>query len=107
MTTNEFRALINKYAILIFVGYALSFLINRSIQYSSLTWIDDSLISILIYSLVFVIQLIINIIAAILISKDMKRFNINNNLIIVITVFFSLVGVVMFFITLNRELKEE
>ena len=106
MTNNEFRALINKYAILIFIGYSLNFLISTGIQYlipiantgepntigflSSSTWI---------------IQLAINIIAAILISKDMKKLNIKNNMIVVMTVLFSLIGITMFFIMTNREMK--
>ena len=106
MTNNEFRALVNKYAILILIGYSLNFLIlsviQRFIPNTDLGTIN--LIEILSSS-TWLIQLIINIIAAILISKDLKKYKMKNNLIIVMTVLFSLIGITMFFITANREVK--
>lgn len=102
MTNNQFRTLINKYAILIFIGYSATFLISTVIQrlIPSANTGNTDIIGIL-SSLTWIIQLIINIIAAILISKDMKKLNIKNNLIIVLTVLYSLIGITMFFITTN------
>ena len=106
MTNNEFRTLVNKYAILIFIGYLLNFLIltviQRFIPIVNLGGFD--FIGILA-SFTWVIQLVINIIVAILISKDLKRLNIKNNLIVVMTVLFSLIGITMFFIMINKEIK--
>jgi protein-S-isoprenylcysteine O-methyltransferase Ste14 len=106
MTSNEFRALVNKYAILIFIGYALNFVtitvVQRLIPGSNNH--DVSFIGILSSS-TWLIQFVINIIAAILISKDLKRHNIKNNLIVAMTVMFSLIGITMFFISANSEMK--
>ncbi len=104
MTNNHFRTLINKYAILIFIGYSVTFLISIVIQrlIPNVNTGTTDIIGILASS-TWIIQLIINIIAAIFISKDLKKLNIKNNLIIVMTVLFSLIGITMFFITTNRE----
>uniref|UniRef100_UPI003216640A hypothetical protein n=1 Tax=uncultured Draconibacterium sp. TaxID=1573823 RepID=UPI003216640A len=106
MTNNQFRTLINKYAILVFVGYFLTFLVSTIIQRSipDANTGNPEIIGFLSSS-IWIIQLIVNIIAAILVSKDLKRLNIKNNLIVVMTVLFSLIGITMFFITINREMK--
>ncbi len=107
MTNNNFRTLVNKYAILIFIGYSLTFLISTIIQrlIPEANTGNPYIIGILSSS-TWIIQLIVNIIAAIFISKDLKRLNIKNNLIVVITILFSLIGITMFFITANREMKD-
>ena len=106
MTNHEFRTLVNKYAILIFIGYSLTFLISTGTQYliPSANIGEHDFIGFLLSS-TWIIQLIINIIAAILISKDLKKLNIKNNLIVVMTVLFSLIGITMFFIMTNRKMK--
>jgi len=106
MTNKEFRTLVNKYSILIFIGYSLNFLISTVIQrfIPSANSGNFDFIGILASS-TWIIQFIINIIAAILISKDLKRLNIKNNLTVVMTVLFSLIGITMFFIMTNREIK--
>lgn len=106
MTNNQFRALINKYAILIFIGYSSTFIVSIVIQrlIPSVNIGNPDIIGFLSSS-TWLIQLIVNIIAAILISKDLKRLNIKNNLIVVMTVLFSLIGITMFFISANREMK--
>jgi len=106
MTNNEFKILVNKYAILIFIGYALSFLASNIVYRLMSDYIGTSyLLNSLLTTLPMFIQFIINIIAATLISKDLKKINIKNNLIVVMTVLFSLIGIAMFFITANREIK--
>ncbi len=106
MTNNQFRTLINKYAILIFIGYSLTFLmsivIKRLIPSANTGNLD---IIGFLSSSTWMIQLIINIIAAILISKDLKKLEIKYNLIVIMTVLLSLIGITMFFITINREMK--
>ena len=104
MTNNHFRTLINKYAILIFIGYSLTFLIS-TVFHHLIPKVNggNAIIVGTLTSLTWIIQLIINIIAAIFISKDLKKLDIKNNLIIVMTVMFSLIGITMFFITTNRE----
>lgn len=106
MTDNKFRTLVNKYAILVFIGYSLIFLILTVIPrfIPSANSGNFDFIGILASS-TWIIQLIINIIAAIWISKDLKKFNIKNTLIVIMTVLFSLIGITMFFITTNREIK--
>ncbi len=106
MTNNQFRTLINKYAILIFIGYSVTFLISTVIQrlIPDVNTGTTDIIGILSSS-TWVIQLIINIIASILIAKDLKKMNIKNNLIVVMTALFSLIGITMFFIVTNREMK--
>jgi len=106
MTNKNFRTLVNKYAVLIFIGYSLTFLISTIIQrlIPEANTGNSSIIGFLSSS-TWIIQLIINIIAAILVSKDMKRLDIKNNLIVAMTVLFSLIGITMFFITANREIK--
>ena len=106
MNNNEFNTLVNKYAILIFIGYALNFLIVTVIQ-RFIHQINpaESFIGILSSS-TWLIQFCINIIAAVLISKDLIRFRMKNNLIVVMTIFFSLIGITMFFISANREIRK-
>lgn len=106
MTNNQFRTLINKYAILIFIGYSVTFLISTVVQrlIPNVNTGNTDIIGILSSS-TWVIQLIINIIASILIAKDLKKMNIKNNLIVVMTALFSLIGITMFFIMTNREMK--
>ncbi len=106
MTNNEFRLLLNKYAILVFIGYALSFLISNIIfRFLPDTNGNDVLLGSFFSFLPAIIQIIINIIAAVMISKDLQRLHIKNNLIVTLTVFFSLIGIVMFFIIVNREIN--
>ena len=106
MTKNGFIQLVNKYAILIFIGYALTFIISSAIQrLNPNTIIRTTEFIGIISSSIWLIQLIINIIAAVLISKDLKKMEIKNNLIVLMTVFFSLIGITMFFITIIREKK--
>ncbi|MDR2009459.1 MAG: hypothetical protein LBQ22_03150 [Bacteroidales bacterium] len=101
MIDKDFNTLVNKYAILLFVGYLLTFLFNSVLP---------RLLAEEVFSNLFLISgmitLITNIVALILVYRDFKRYNLKNNLIIVITLFFSLVGVTMFFITLNNEIKK-
>lgn len=106
MTNSQYKALINKYAILIFIGYALTYLISIAIQHvlPKFALGDSELIQILSSS-AWIIQLIVNIIAAVLVSKDLKTMEIKNSLIIVMTVLFSLIGVTMFLLTVNKEIK--
>lgn len=106
MTNNQFRSLINKYAILIFIGYALTFLMSTLSQrlIPDVNTGDSGIIGVLSAS-TWIIQLIINSIAAIFISKDLKKMGIKNHLIIIMTVLFSLIGITMFFITTNREMN--
>jgi len=106
MTNNEFRLLVNKYAILIFIGYSLNFLISTVIQrFIPGAYTGNVDIVRILASSTWVIQLIINIIAAILISKDLRKLEIKNNLIVIMTVLFSLIGITMFFISANRAIK--
>ncbi len=106
MKNNDFGALVNKYAILIFIGYALTFFISTIVRWliPETNTSNLDLISFLSSS-TWIIQLVINIIAAILISKDLKKLNIKNNLIVVMTILFSLIGITMFFISANREIN--
>ena len=107
MTNSDFRQLINKYAILVFIGYFASFALANIIQrFIPKTNAEDYNIIGLLSTFAWVIQMIINIIAATLISKDLKKLDIKNRLIIMITVLFSLIGITMFFITINREIKK-
>ena len=106
MTNNEFRLLLNKYAILLFIGYALIFIISTVIyRFLPDTNGNDVLLNSLFSLLPTMIQLIINIIAAIMVSKDMQTLNIKNNLIVIFTIFFSLIGITMFFIMTYKEMK--
>lgn len=104
MINNDFKKLINKYAILIFIGYSLDFLITTVIHrlVPDLNPDISKILSILASS-TWLIQLIINIIAAILISNDLKKFKIKNNVIVIMTILFSLIGITIFFISINRE----
>ena len=106
MTNNEFRILVNKYAILIFIGYAMSFIISTIVyRFIPDTINNNYLLRDLISLLPTLIQLTINIIAAFMISKDLQELKIKNNLIVIMTVLFSLIGITMFFIMTNREMK--
>ena len=106
MTSSKFRILVNKYAILIFIGYALSFIISTIVfRFLPDTINNNYLLRDTISLLPTLIQLTINIIAAFMISKDLQELQIRNNLIVIMTVLFSLIGVTMFFISVNREMK--
>ncbi len=107
MIDKQFRALINKYAILIFIGYSLTFLISliaRHVPPSSHTSYTEFIE--LLDGFNWIIGMVINIITAILILKDLKKLGLKQNLIVVMTLFFSLIGVTMFFITITREMKK-
>ncbi len=108
MNYAEFKPLINKYAILISIGYLSTFIFTNLIQYWIFPIANNNMQNVLGYlsSSSWVIQIVINIIAAILISKDLKKLELKNTLIIVMTLLFSLIGITMFFITINREAKE-
>jgi len=106
MTNNEFKTLLNKYAILIFIGYLLVFLIIMITQRLIPSQEINSTAIGFLASSSWIMQFIFNIIAAVLISKDLKKINYKNNLIVIMTMLFSLIGITMFFITLNREVKK-
>ena len=107
MTNNKFKSLLNKYAIIIAIGYSINFIISVVIIRLIPIYPSETVSTIMgiLGSLTWLIQLIINIIVAILISKDLKQLEIKNNLIIIMTILFSLIGLTMFFITINREIK--
>ncbi len=105
MRDTDFRNLVNKYALLLLVGFALGTIITKISIYAIPYNYESTTLKTIFYSIPTGVNIIINIIAAILVSKDMKRYNLYNNLIIVMTLFFSLIGVTMFFITANREIK--
>ena len=106
MTNNKFNILVNKYAILIFIGYAIAFIISN-IVFRLIPNGNESGIMLKSYLSTFsiIVQFIINMIAAILISKDLKRLNIKNNLIVIMTLLFSLIGITMFFIITTKEIR--
>ena len=107
MTNKDFNTLINKYAILIGIGYGLDFLILTIIQRLIPTPNTGNYDIIgLLTSSTWIIQFIVNFIAAMWVYKDMKLCEIKNKLIVVMTLLFSLLGVTMFFITINRENKK-
>jgi Co/Zn/Cd efflux system component len=106
MTNKEFQSLINKYAILLFIGYFLSFILSTVIvRFVSTEYLQYPNLIEYLSSASGIIQLIVNIIAAVLISKDMKKLQIKNSLIVIMTVLFSLIGITMFFISANKEIK--
>jgi hypothetical protein len=107
MLNKDFNRLINKYAIIILIGYAFKFLtltISRLLT-SEMGYSPRGLF-VQIATFSWVLMLILNIIVAISLAKEMKKYDIKNKMIIVMSIFFSLVGVTMFFISANREMKE-
>lgn len=106
MTDILFKRLINKYAILLVIGMAYPFVINMTMSYlNTFTEVSDSIVfSTLSYS-IYVFQLILNIITSIIVYNDMKNFRTRSNFIVVVSLLFSIVGVVMFLLMASRELK--
>jgi len=66
----------------------------------------NSTIMTILSSSTWIIQFIVNIIAAVLISNDLKKYGFKNNLIVLMTLFFSLIGITMFFIIANKEFRK-
>lgn len=107
MKNNEYTSLVNKYAILLFIGLGLSELIKLYLNHFYPGMTGEPVQSMYLSNLHLVIMLITNIIAAVWVSKDLKKFKVTSNLIVVMTVFFSLLGVTMFFIITNRSLRNQ
>jgi positive regulator of sigma E activity len=87
-----------------FIGFAITFALSSGMSLLFLiTKSEYSAIYEPISYSVYIFQIVINVIAAILIYADMKRLSVKSNLVVIITVLFSLIGIVMFFILANRE----
>ncbi len=107
MTNVEFKKLINKYAVILIVSYGLIFLIDTVMQ-RIFPMNSDSTgeLRLVIMNYHWIFHTLINLIIALFIINDSKKLEIKNNLIIVATVLFSLVGVCMFLLIANREIDK-
>lgn len=104
MTNLDFKKLVNKYAVLLVIAYGINFLFYIFfLQISPDTLGLDKTSYLLAKNSNWLIQFIFNIIAALFVVADSKKFEIKNNLIIIATIIFSLLGISMFLILVNRE----
>jgi hypothetical protein len=105
MKNNDFKKLINKYSILLLIGYSLTFVMflfsNRLVEIFNYN--DSEFWPIIFTISTLIIQLFVNIFAAYFVSDDLKEYGIKNNLIIVMTLLFSLLGITMFFISISKK----
>jgi predicted neutral ceramidase superfamily lipid hydrolase len=107
MTVLDFRKLVNKYAIILIVAHGLVFLVRLVfIQLFPESMESNRLTQLLIVNSSMIIHFIINIIAALLVISDSKKLNINNNVIIIATLIYSLLGVSMFLLLANHKVHK-
>ena len=104
MTNFEFKKLVNKYAIILIIAYGVRFLIGIILQQISPETLGlDRELHLLAINSTWIFQFLVNIVAALFVVSDSKKLKINNNLIIFATIIFSLVGISMFLLLINRE----
>ena len=107
MTNLDFKKLVNKYAVILIISYGITFLIGMILQRISPETIGvEEEMHILLMSSTWIFQFFINVIVALIVINDSKKLDMKNNLVIVATILFSLVGVCMFLILANREIKK-
>jgi len=104
MTNLDFKKLVNKYAIILIISYGLTFLLGIVLrEMFPLNSGKQEEMNLIMRNIPFIFQFFINIVISLIIIEDLKKQEIKNNLIIVATILFSLVGVCMFLLLANRE----
>ena len=104
MTNLDFKKLVNKYAIILIISYGLTFLLGIILrEMFPLNSGQQEEMNLIMRNIPFIFQFFINIVISLIIIEDLKKLEIKNNLIIVATILFSLVGVCMFLLLANRE----
>jgi hypothetical protein len=107
MTNLDFKKLVNKYAVILIISYGITFLIGIILQRISPETIGlEKEMHIFLMSSTWIFQFFINVIVALIVINDSKKLEMKNNLIIVATILFLLVGVCMFLILANREITK-
>lgn len=107
MTNFDFKKLVNKYAIILVISYGLTFLLGKLLrEMFPITSGQQEEMSLIMMIIPMIFQFFINIGISLIIFKDSKKIEIKNNLIIVATILFSLVGVCMFLLLANRETEK-
>lgn len=104
MTNNDFKKLVNKYAIILIVSYGLTYLLRIVLrEIFPINSGQPEEMNIIMMNIPMIFQFFINIVISLILIRDSKKLDIKNNLIIVATILFSLVGVCMFLLLANRE----
>jgi hypothetical protein len=102
---DQYFGLITKYAILLSAFYILSFAFSRAIvEYAIM---DDSAYNAAFWQSVgFVFNILLNLLTAYILKKDIKKHNISTKYVLLSTILFRPLGVVSFFLFVlfqNRE----
>jgi len=104
MTNLDFKKLVNKYAIILIISYGLTFLLGIVLrEMFPINSGQPEETNIIMMNIPMIFQFFINIVISLILIEDSKKLDIKNNLIIVATILFSLVGVCMFLLLANRE----
>ena len=99
--------LIAKYALILIIFYLIQFLFNHAIDYyikqkevadMNIFWIS---------SFSSLIIILLNIITALIVRSDIKRFELKTRYLIFLTLVWRPLGICLFFITLLNQAKEE
>jgi len=106
MTNIDFKKLVNKYAIILIVSYGLTFLLGLLLNnlFSGTSGQHER--NLIMMNIPMIFQFLANIVVSLIIIEDSKKIKIKNNLIIVATILFSMVGVCMFLLLANREYEK-
>ncbi len=107
MKNKEYTALVNKYALLLFVGFALNEGLKLVLGHLNPEAFSDPLQGKFPDYVPMLILLAMNIVATVWVYRDLKKFNLRSTVIWVMTFFFSLIGITMFFIFINRAANEQ
>jgi len=107
MTNNDFKKLVNKYAIILIVSYGLTYVLRIVLrEMFPINSGQQEEMNIIMMNIPIVFQFFINIVISLILIEDSKKLDIKNNLIIISTILFSLVGVCMFLLLANRETEK-
>src|SRR3989339_917968 len=106
MTNNLFK-IIGKYAILLVVFYGLEVLLGLSYKYF-LTQTESYNVNTIVMSATTILTYVLNIITAIIINIDRKKFEIEGKYSVLLAIFYRPIGIVLFLIYLiYKNLKEK
>lgn len=98
---------IGKYALLLSIFYGITLLLNLLIRHYSGS-ISDVMLKGIILTIPTGINILLNIITAFVIYKDIKKLKVNAKYSILLTIFFRPIGVLLFLLyVMNEELYEK
>jgi hypothetical protein len=102
---DQYFGLITKYAVLLSVFHIMSFAFSRAIM-EYVVWDGTGYDAAYWQSASFVFNILLNLLSAYILNRDIKKHNINTNFVLLSTIVYRPLGVVSFFLFIifqNRE----